>query len=296
MPDCDVHPVTRPVRAMLDDDDPDTNNQLRFFQGRTHPARPFCCLFSCFFLGAIHDVRTLIAAFTDEHHRTPRHDLRKRTGFWLWDSTGRRHLDFVQGWAVNCLGHAPAVIADALNEQARKLITPSPAFYNAPSIELATALVKNSCFDQVFFTNSASEANEGAIKLARKYGQKHRHGAFEIITFDGGFHGRTLATMSASGKKAFEPMFEPKVPGFNKAILNDIDSVTSLISEKTTAIMLEPIQGEAGVWPATKEFLQALRALTKDKGLLLIVDEIQTAPVGRGPCFTTNRLGSHRIS
>ena len=169
-------------------------------------------------------------------------------GAYLWDHTGKRYLDFVQGWAVNCLGHSPPVVADALAAQAKRLLTPSPAFYNDASLKLADALVANSCFDQVFFANSGAEANEGAIKLARKYGATHKGGAFEIITFEGGFHGRTLATMSASGKKAFEPLFEPKVPGFRKARLNDLASVKALISDNTVAVMLEPIQGEAGVW------------------------------------------------
>src|SRR5207253_4689767 len=153
-------------------------------------------------------------------------------------------------------------------------------YTNGPSLNLARALVENSCFDQVFYANSGAEANEGAIKLARKYGAKYKNGAFEIITFEGGFHGRTLATMSASGKKAFEPLFEPKVSGFRKAKLNDLDSVKALITDNTVAVMLEPIQGEAGVWPATDDFLRELRALTKQHGLLLIFDEIQTG-VGR---------------
>jgi acetylornithine/N-succinyldiaminopimelate aminotransferase len=146
-------------------------------------------------------------------------------------------------------------------------------------------LVDRSCFDQVFFANSGAEANEGAIKLARKYGALHKNGAFEIITFEGSFHGRTLATMSASGKKAFEPLFEPKVPGFRKARLNDLASVEALINDNTIAVMLEPIQGEAGVWPATDQFLKQLRALTKTRGLLLIVDEIQTGMGRTGKLF-----------
>ena len=201
-------------------------------------------------------------------------------GSFLWDDTGKRYLDFVQGWAVNCLGHSPPEIAEALTAQAKLLLTPSPAFYNAPSLKLAKALVDYSCFDQVFFTNSGAEANEGAIKLARKYGALHRNGAYEIITFEGGFHGRTLATMSASGKKAFEPLFEPKVSGFPKAQLNDLASVKRLINDKTIGVMLEPIQGEAGVWPATDQFLRELRTLTGKHGLLLILDEIQTG-IGR---------------
>ena len=212
-------------------------------------------------------------------------------GSYLWDDTGKRYLDFIQGWAVNCLGHAPAVVADAVAAQAKLLITPSPAYYNATSLKLAKALIDNSCFDQVFFANSGAEANEGAIKLARKFGTLYKGGAHEIITFVGGFHGRTLATMSASGKKAFEPLFEPKVTGFPKAQLNDLESVKRLISSKTVAVMLEPIQGEAGVWPATDQFLQQLRALTQEKGLLLIVDEIQTGMGRTGKLFHYEHAG-----
>ena len=212
-------------------------------------------------------------------------------GAHLWDDTGKRYLDFIQGWAVNCLGHAPAVVADAIAAQVKLLITPSPAYYNAASLKLAKALIDASCFDQVFFANSGAEANEGAIKLARKYGARHEGGAFEIITFEGGFHGRTLATMSASGKKAFEPLFEPKVAGFRKARLNDLDSVKALINDNTVAIMLEPIQGEAGVWPAADQFLQALRALTQEHGLLLIFDEIQTGMGRTGKLFHYEHAG-----
>jgi acetylornithine/N-succinyldiaminopimelate aminotransferase len=216
----------------------------------------------------------------------------KGEGAYLWDDQGKRYLDFMQGWAVNCLGHSPAIVADALTAQAKLLLTPSPAFYNGPSLQLAKALVANSCFDQVFFANSGAEANEGAIKLARKYGALHKGGAHEIITFVGGFHGRTLATMSASGKKAFEPLFEPKVTGFPKAQLNDLDSVKRLISDKTVAVMLEPIQGEAGVWPATDQFLKELRALTREHGLLLIVDEIQTGMGRTGKLFHYEHAGT----
>ncbi|MFH1341865.1 MAG: acetylornithine transaminase [Pseudomonadota bacterium] len=212
-------------------------------------------------------------------------------GSLLWDDSGKRYLDFVQGWAVNCLGHSPPAIADALAAQAKLLLTPSPAFYNGPSLELAKALTDHSCFDQVFFANSGAEANEGAIKLARKFGAQHKNGAYEIVTFEGGFHGRTLATMSASGKKAFEPLFEPKVSGFPKARLNDLDSVKRLISDKTIGVMLEPIQGESGVWPATDEFLRELRALTEAHGLLLIFDEIQTGMGRTGKLFHYQHAG-----
>jgi acetylornithine/N-succinyldiaminopimelate aminotransferase len=206
-------------------------------------------------------------------------------GSYLWDDTGKRYLDFIQGWAVNCLGHSPPVLAEALSGQAQKLITPSPAYYNDASLRLAKALTEVSCFDRVFFANSGAEANEGAIKLARKYGALRKNGAYEIITFEDAFHGRTLATMSASGKKAFEPLFEPKVPGFRKAKWNDLASVEGLITDKTVAVMLEPIQGEAGVWPAGDEVLGQLRALTSAHGLLLIFDEIQTGMGRTGKLF-----------
>jgi len=212
-------------------------------------------------------------------------------GSWLWDHDGRRYLDFVQGWAVNCLGHSPPVIADALAQQARTLITPSPAFYNDPAIRLARALTQRSCFDQVFFSSTGAEANEGAIKLARKFGAVHRRGAYEIVTFDGAFHGRTLATMSASGKKQFEALFEPKVPGFPRAQLNDLDSVRRALTDRTVAVMLEPIQGEAGVWVASDEFLRGLRALTRERGLLLIVDEVQTGIGRTGRLFGYEHAG-----
>ena len=209
----------------------------------------------------------------------------------LWDDAGKRYLDFIQGWAVNCLGHSPPALAEAISAQARQLITPSPAYYNDTSLKLAKALTDLSCFDRVFFANSGAEANEGAIKLARKYGALHKNGAYEIITFEGGFHGRTLATMSASGKKAFEPLFEPKVSGFRKAQWNDLASVERLINDNTVAVMLEPIQGEAGVWPASDQFLRDLRELTTAHGLLLIFDEIQTGMGRTGKLFHYEHTG-----
>jgi acetylornithine/N-succinyldiaminopimelate aminotransferase len=215
----------------------------------------------------------------------------KGEGSWLWDHNGKQYLDFVQGWAVNCLGHSPTAVADAISRQARELITPSPAYYNKVSIELAARVTELSGLDQVFFTNSGSEANEGAIKLARKYGALHRDGAYEIITFDNAFHGRTLAAMSASGKKAFEPLFEPKVPGFPKAQLNDMASVRRCISPETVAVMIEPIQGEAGVLPATDQFLRDLRSFTQERGLLLILDEIQTGIGRTGKMFHYEHVG-----
>jgi acetylornithine/N-succinyldiaminopimelate aminotransferase len=201
-------------------------------------------------------------------------------GSWLRDADGRTYLDFVQGWAVNCLGHGHPVVVEALRAQAGRLMNCSPAFHNAPMARLATLVAESSGLDRVFFCNSGAEANEGAIKLARKWGRLHRAGAFEIVTTHGGFHGRTLATMAASGKPAFEPLFEPKVSGFTKVPLNDLDAMAAAITERTVAVMVEPIQGEAGVIPATSDYLRGLRALTTARGVLLILDEIQTG-IGR---------------
>ena len=212
-------------------------------------------------------------------------------GSWLTDNNGKRYLDFLQGWAVNCLGHSnPGMIA-ALNAQAKKLINPSPAFYNEPMIGLSNLLTSNSCFNKVFFANSGAEANEGAIKLARKWGQLNKSGAFEIITFDHSFHGRTLATMSASGKPGWDTMFAPQVPGFPKADLNDLDSVKKLVSDKTVAVMLEPVQGEGGVIPTTKKFMRELRQFTKENNILLIVDEVQAGCGRTGTLFAYQQYG-----
>lgn len=212
-------------------------------------------------------------------------------GSWLTDNNGKRYLDFLQGWAVNCLGHGNQGMIEALNAQAKKLINPSPAFYNEPMIGLSNLLTENSCFDKVFFANSGAEANEGAIKLARKWGQLNKSGAFEIITFDHSFHGRTLATMSASGKPGWDTMFAPQVAGFPKADLNDIESVKKLVTDKTVAVMLEPVQGEGGVIPATKEFMQELRKFTKANNILLIVDEVQAGCGRTGTLFAYQNFG-----
>ncbi|MEY3864743.1 MAG: bifunctional N-succinyldiaminopimelate-aminotransferase/acetylornithine transaminase protein [Pseudomonadota bacterium] len=213
------------------------------------------------------------------------------SGSWLTDQNGKRYLDFLQGWAVNCLGHCNPGVVNALHQQAQKLINPSPAFYNGPMIRLSDLLTANSCFDKVFFANSGAEANEGAIKLARKWGQLHKNGAYEIITFDHSFHGRTLATMSASGKPGWDTMFAPQVPGFPKANLNDIESVKKCITDKTVAIMLEPVQGEGGVIPCDDSFMRKLRQLTQENNLLLIVDEVQAGFGRTGTLFAYQHYG-----
>ncbi|WP_414442865.1 acetylornithine transaminase [Burkholderia sp. 22PA0106] len=212
-------------------------------------------------------------------------------GSWLYDHNGKRYLDFIQGWAVNSLGHCNEGVVEALKSQAERLLNPSPAYYNEPMAKLAGLLTQHSVFDKVFFTNSGAEANEGAIKLARKWGRKFKNGAFEIITFNHSFHGRTIATMSASGKPGWDTIYAPQVPGFPKAELNDIASVEQLITDKTVAVMLEPIQGEGGVIPATPEFMQQLRALTRQHNLLLIVDEVQSGCGRAGTLFAYELSG-----
>ena len=207
-------------------------------------------------------------------------------GSWLEDHAGKRYLDFIQGWAVNALGHSAPEMQRAIIEQSSQLMNPSPAFYNVPSLQLAKRLTQASIFDRVFFANSGAEANEGAIKLARKWGRVHRNGAYKIITMNHSFHGRTLATMSASGKAGWDTMF-----GFPKATLNDLESVRALIDAQTVAIMLEPVQGEGGVLPATQEFMQGLRALADEHGLLLIVDEVQTGMGRTGTMFAYQQFG-----
>ncbi len=212
-------------------------------------------------------------------------------GSWVTDAQGRRYLDFVQGWAVNALGHGHPAMLDALARQSARLINPGPAYFNAPALALAQRLTAHSVFDRVFFANSGAEANEGAIKLARKWGQRNKGGAWEIVTFENGFHGRTLATMSATGKPGWGTRFPPQVDGFPKARLNDLDSVEALIGPRTAAVMLEPVQGEAGVVAATADFLHGLRALTEERGLLLIADEVQTGMGRTGRLFAYEHAG-----
>lgn len=213
-------------------------------------------------------------------------------GSWLKDAEGKEYLDFVQGWGVNCLGHSPRVLVEALAKQAEILINCSPAYYNETMVKLADLIVKHSCLQKVFFANSGAEANEGAIKLARKWGQKYRQGAYEIITMDHAFHGRTIATMSASGKAEWRQLYEPKVAGFPKVPLNDLDAVQAAVNERTVGVMVEPIQGEAGVFVATDEFLKGLRELTRQKEILLILDEIQTGMGRTGKLFAYEHNGA----
>jgi acetylornithine/N-succinyldiaminopimelate aminotransferase len=203
-------------------------------------------------------------------------------GCRVWDEEGKSYLDMVGGWAVNTLGHSSPVIVDALTEQASQLIHTSNQFYTVPQLELADLLIQNSIFDRVFFSNSGVEANEGAVKLARKYGQHKRNGAYEVITTDHSFHGRSLAMLTATGKPAYKQDYGPLPAGFldEPVPFNDLDAVKKATTDKTCAVMVEPVQGEGGVNPATKEYLQGLRDWCDQNNLVLIFDEVQTG-VGR---------------
>ena len=213
-------------------------------------------------------------------------------GSYLWDSDGKRYLDFVQGWAVNCLGHCPPVLARALSRQARELVNASPAFYNDRMIGLARLLTEHSCLDKVFFANSGADANEGAVKLARKYGALRRGGAHEVITTWNGFLGRTLAMMSASGKKQWDGLFEPKAGGFVRVPFNDLAAMREALGRgRACAVMLEPIQGEAGVVVAERAYLEGVRKLCDEHGALLILDEIQTGIGRTGTLFAYEQYG-----
>ncbi len=215
----------------------------------------------------------------------------KGKGDWIFDQHGKKYLDFVQGWAVNCLGHCPDILVDILCSQARTLWNSSPAFYNQPMLDLAGSLATACEMDQVFFSSSGAEANEGAIKLARKWAQINKPNATQIITTHGSFHGRTLATMSASGKPAFEPLFNPKLPGFKKVPFDDIDAMTAALDEDVIAVMLEPIQGEAGVVTPSEGYLQQLERLCRQKHVLLILDEIQTGMGRTGQLVAAKTFG-----
>ena len=206
-------------------------------------------------------------------------------GTRVWDDTGKEYLDFVAGWAVNNLGHSHPAIADAVAEQARVLVQTSNQFYTVPQLELAEVLVENSCLDRVFFCNSGAEANEGAVKLARKYGRLHRNGAYEVITAGNSFHGRTLATWSATGKPHDEDPFQPLPVGFVHVPYGDLDAITGATTDRTAAAMLEPVQGEGGVNLPPPDYLKAVRQWCDEKGLLLILDEVQTGLGRLGTLF-----------
>jgi acetylornithine aminotransferase/acetylornithine/N-succinyldiaminopimelate aminotransferase len=214
--------------------------------------------------------------------------LVKGQGCVLEDADGRKYLDFLAGIAVCSLGHCHPEVTRAICEQASKLVHVSNLFYTQPQTELAEILVAHSFADRVFFGNSGAEANEAAIKLARKYSGE---GRFEIISLAGSFHGRTLATVAATGQPKFHHGFEPLPAGFLHAEFGDIAGLEKLVSPRSCAILCEPLQGESGVRPLPKEYLATIRRLCDEKGLLLIFDEVQTGIGRTGTLFAYKQLG-----
>jgi acetylornithine/N-succinyldiaminopimelate aminotransferase len=201
-------------------------------------------------------------------------------GAQVWDDKGKEYLDFVGGLAVDCLGHCHPVIADALAEQARTLIQTSNWYYTIPQVQLAQMLVENSCCDRVFIGNSGLEANEGAVKLARRYGHLKLNGAYEVITAMDSFHGRSLAMTAASGQPKMHAPYVPLPEGFINVANNDIQAIRAATTEKTCAVMIEPVQGEGGVNLPHEGYLKAVREWCDSRGILLILDEVQTG-IGR---------------
>ena len=206
--------------------------------------------------------------------------LVKGEGARVWDDNGREYLDFVAGWAVNSLGHCHPVVSKALAEQAHTLIQVSNQFYTIPQLQLAEILVQHSCLDKVFISNSGAEANEGAVKLARRYGKHHRNGAYEVISANGSFHGRTLSMVAASGQAKHQEPYLPLPAGFVNVAYNNIEAIKAATTDKTCAVILEPLQGEGGVNVPDDNYLKTVREWCNQKGILLILDEIQTG-IGR---------------
>ena len=218
--------------------------------------------------------------------------LRKGRGMKVWGTDGKEYLDFVGGIAVNCLGHCHPKVVVALQKQAQRLLHVSNLYHIESQIKLAKLLVKLSCADKAFFCNSGAEAVEAAIKLARKYAKDHTTpDKYEIITAHGSFHGRTLAALSATGQEKLQKGFEPLVPGFKHVQFNDIKALKNSLSKHTCAVMLEPIQGEGGVKIPAEDYLQKVRKLCDDHGLLLILDEVQTGIGRTGRFFAYEHYG-----
>ncbi|OME84053.1 acetylornithine transaminase [Paenibacillus sp. FSL A5-0031] len=217
--------------------------------------------------------------------------MEKGKGMFLWDTDGNRYLDFVGGWAVASLGHSPAVLQEALSRQASTLVHASPGYYNKPMIEFAEMLTSVSGMDKAFFVSSGAEANESAIKLARKHGSVNLNGAYEIITLTNSFHGRSLAMMSATGKAKWKDLYAPKVEGFKHVPINDLDACFAAVTNNTCAIMVELVQGEGGVHSVDEAYLFGLRKICDMYGMLLIFDEIQTGMGRTGKLFAYEHYG-----
>lgn len=215
--------------------------------------------------------------------------LLKGQGSYVWDEQGRRYLDLVAGWAVNALGHCHPVVTDAVRRQVGEIIQTSNNYYTIPQLLLAELLVNNSCLDKVFLANSGAEASEGAVKLARRYGKLYLGGAYEVITATGSFHGRTLAMVSASGQSKYQQPYTPLPSGFINVEFDNLEAIKQATSDTVCAVMLEPVQGEGGVNVPSPGYLREVRRWCDEKGLILILDEIQTG-IGR-----TGALFAHQL-
>ncbi|KJS22813.1 MAG: acetylornithine aminotransferase [Clostridiaceae bacterium BRH_c20a] len=211
----------------------------------------------------------------------------KGEGSYVWDSEGNKYLDFVAGIAVNSLGHCPKVVSDALKEQSEKLIHCSNLYWIEPQVKLAKVLVENSCCDKAFFCNSGTEANEAAIKLARKWG----NGRYEIISMEQSFHGRTIGSLTATGQEKYRKAFTPLPEGFKYVPYDDLAALSNAVTEKTCAVMLETIQGEGGVNVPSVEYLQGVEAICRKNNVLLIIDEVQTGLGRTGKAFGYQNFG-----
>jgi acetylornithine/N-succinyldiaminopimelate aminotransferase len=212
-------------------------------------------------------------------------------GAKAWDDRGREYLDFVSGWAANSLGHCHPTVVEALEKQARTLLHTSSQFYTVPQLELAQLLVEHSCLDRVFFCNSGAEANEGSVKLARRYGKLRLNGAYEVITAYNSFHGRTLAMTAATGQSKFQESYTPLPIGFINVEYNDVEVIKRATSEKTCAVLLEPIQAEGGVNIPDDDYLRNVQSWCREKGILLILDEVQTGAGRTGTLFAYEQYG-----
>ena len=212
-------------------------------------------------------------------------------GTRVWDADGKEYLDFTAGWAVTNIGHCHPVMVQAIQEQAATLIQTSNQFFTIPQLKLAQALIDNSCLDRVFFGNSGAEAVEGALKLARKYGKKNRDGAYEVITAFNSFHGRTLTTIAATGQPHYQEAFQPLTPGYVHVDYDDVEAIMAATTDRTAAVMLEPIQGEGGVNIPADDYLQRVRQWCDEQGLLLILDEVQTGLGRLGSLFGYQEYG-----
>ena len=215
----------------------------------------------------------------------------KGKGSYIWDENGRKYLDLVGGWAVCCLGHSHPVMTKALTKQAKILVQIGPQSCSQPQLQLAELLMKISCFNRVFFCNSGAEANEGAVKLARRYGKLKLTGAYEVITALNSFHGRTLAMTAATGQAHYQDAYQPLPAGFKNVPFNNIEAIKNATTKDICGVMLEPVEGEGGVNIPDEGYLKAVRQWCDEKGILLILDEVQTG-IGRiGTMFGYQQYG-----